>query len=324
VHIPLFEQLQREQLISNASLDRVKRSESSRLFSIHWELKTLLYLGVLLLTTGLGVLVYKNIDTIGHTVILALIAIVCIGCFFYCQKKKLPFSTGKVSAPNAYFDYILLLGCLMMITFITYLQVQYTAFGNSYGLATFIPMVVLFFCAYYFDHLGILSLAITNLAAWMGIAVTPMKIFKANNFEDGEMIFAGLILGAVLVQMSHLSSEKKIKKNFSFTYLNFGINILFVATLAGMFYFEDFYILWLIPLIIFAIYFYRKAIKLSSFYLMLMLSLYSYAGISYAVIRVLDLLDALTIYFLYFIGSAVYLVIFLMGQNKKLKKNDSL
>ena len=128
-------------------------------------------------------------------------------------------------APNAYFDYILLLGCLTLLTFITYLQVQYTAFGESYGLATFIPMVILFVCSYYFDHLGVLSLAITNLAAWMGVAVTPLKIFKANNFEDAQIIFAGLLLGTVLVLLAHLSKTRKLKEHFSFTYLNFGMNV---------------------------------------------------------------------------------------------------
>ena len=180
MRIPIFEQLHREGLLSEASLNKIRIDEGTRLFSIHWEVKTLLYIGVLLLTGGIGILIYKNIDTIGHTVILALIGAVCAGCFVYCERKKLPFSFARVPAPNAYFDYILLLGCLTLLTFITYLQVQYTAFGEAYGLATFIPMVLLFFCAYYFDHLGVLSLAITNLAAWMGVAITPLNIFNAN------------------------------------------------------------------------------------------------------------------------------------------------
>ncbi|MDQ6764326.1 MAG: hypothetical protein M3015_17115 [Bacteroidota bacterium] len=64
------------------------------------------------------------------------------------------------------FDYILLFGCLSLLTFVGYLQFEYNVFGNKWGLATFIPMVVLFMAAYYFDHLGVLILAIVNLAAW--------------------------------------------------------------------------------------------------------------------------------------------------------------
>ena len=322
MRIPIFEQLHREGLLSEASLNKIRIDEGTRLFSIHWEVKTLLYIGVLLLTGGIGILIYKNIDTIGHTVILALIGAVCAGCFVYCERKKLPFSFARVPAPNAYFDYILLLGCLTLLTFITYLQVQYTAFGESYGLATFIPMVILFVCSYYFDHLGVLSLAITNLAAWMGVAVTPLKIFKANNFEDAQIIFAGLLLGTVLVLLAHLSKTRKLKEHFSFTYLNFGMNVLFVSCLAGMFYFERTYFLWFVPLAILAFYFYRQAVKLSSFYFMLMVVLYSYVGVGYGVIRLIS--EVWILVLMYFMGSAILSVILLINLNQKLKANAGL
>ena len=79
MRIPIFEQLHREGLLSEASLNKIRIDEGTRLFSIHWEVKTLLYIGVLLLTGGIGILIYKNIETIGHTVILALIGAVCAG-----------------------------------------------------------------------------------------------------------------------------------------------------------------------------------------------------------------------------------------------------
>jgi hypothetical protein len=322
VRIPILEQLHREGLLPDASFNKIRIDEGTRLFSIHWEVKTLLYIGVLLLTGGIGILIYKNIETIGHTVILALIGAVCAGCFVYCERKKLPFSFNKVPAPNAYFDYILLLGCLTLLTFITYLQVQYTAFGESYGLATFIPMVILFVCSYYFDHVGVLSLAITNLAAWMGVAVTPLKIFKANNFEDAQIIFAGLLLGTVLVLLAHLSKTRKLKEHFSFTYLNFGMNVSFVSCLAGMFYFEDTYFLWFVPLAILAFYFYRQAVKLSSFYFMLMVVLYSYVGVGYGVIRLIS--EVWILVLMYFMGSAILSVILLINLNQKLKANAGL
>jgi hypothetical protein len=75
-------------------------------------------------------------------------------------------------------DYILLLGCLLLLILIAYLQFQYNVFGNRYGLATFIPMVLLFISAYYFDHIGVLTMAITNLAAWAGITSYATSYFK--------------------------------------------------------------------------------------------------------------------------------------------------
>ncbi len=83
-----------------------------------------------------------------------------------------------------------LTGCLLLLTFVGYIQFQYNVFGNRWGLAAFIPMVILFITAYYFDHLGVLIIAIANLATWIGITVTPLKILKENDFNDPHIISA--------------------------------------------------------------------------------------------------------------------------------------
>jgi Predicted membrane protein (DUF2157) len=324
-----FKQLHRDGLLTDDSLQKVEAMEEARLFSLHWELKTLLYLSVTLLSGGLGILVYKNIDTIGHQAILAFIAVVCAGCFYYCRRKAAPFSVGKVQPPDPFFDYILLLGCLTLVTFIAYLQYEYTAFGSRYGLATFIPMVILFVSAYYFDHLGVLSLAITNLAAWMGIAVTPMRILKENDFDDMRLIYTGLALGTILLLAGLASKKRNIKKHFEFTYNNLGTHILFISGLAGLIMHQQFYILWFMLLLGIAYYIYRQAMEKQSFYFLLLVTLYIYIALSYVVIMILDGMGGggmTPVYFgfLYFILSAIALVRILIVINRKMKPHDSL
>lgn len=318
----LFEQLHAKGIISDASLEKIKTVEKNKLFSLHWELRSILYLGVLLLSSGLGVLVYKNIDTIGHTAILIFIGLICSAGYWYCFNKKLPFSTGKVEAPNAFFDYILLLACLSFVTFIGYLQFQYHAFGDRYGLATFIPMLVLFCSAYYFDHLGVLSLAITSLCAWAGITVTPVRILADNDFSSQTIIITGVVLGAGLIGTAILTRLRAFKPHFAFTYTNFGVHIIFISTLAGMFVFESLYLLWFVLLAGVAFYFYKEALRNKSFYTLLVLTLYGYIGLSYLVIRLLVWntgMGGIYLSFLYFIGTAVALVIFLIRMNRKIK-----
>ena len=320
----LFEKLHTNGLISNASLEKVKLAEKNKLFSLHWELRTILYLGVLLLTGGLGILVYKNIDTIGHTAILIFIALVSAGGFVYCFKTKLPFSTGKVASPNAFFDYILLLACLSFIIFVGYLQYQYHFFGNRFGLVTFIPMVVLFFVAYFFDHLGILSLAITNLCAWAGITVTPTRILEANDFNSNTIIFTACVLGIGLIVTGVLTRLRNIKQHFAFTYSNFGMHILFISLLAALFQFDNIYFLLFLLLLGVAFYFYTDALRSKSFYTLLILTLYTYIGLSYVVIRLLFYTlkteeGGIYLAFMYFIGSGIGLILFLINMNKKIK-----
>jgi hypothetical protein len=318
----LFEKLYNEGMISAASYQKITAATSTTIFSVRWEVKTLLYLGVLLLTTGLGILVYKNIDTIGHQTILLLMALICTGSFFYCFKNNQPFYRDKRVSANALFDYILLLGCCTFISFISYLQFRYDVFGTRYGLATFFPMIVLFFSAYYFDHLGVLSMAITNLSAWLGLTITPLHILEANDFSSDRIIFTGVFLGSLLIWLSWISRQRNFKRHFEFTYSNFGLHLLLVSCLAGLFEFSSFSLAWALAIggICFA--YYRKATREQSFYYLLVICLYGYIAVSYLFLKFIalgDSIGAVYLGFIYFIVSAVGLIIFLMRTNKKFK-----
>lgn len=326
MRIELFRKLRAEGLIGEGSLERAEALESRRLFSLFWELRFLLYLGVLLLTGGLGILVYKNIDTIGHQAVLAFIAVVTAGSFYYCFRKSSPFSFEKVVAADPFFDYVLLLGCLSLLIFLGYLQFEYGVFGDHYGLATFIPMVLLFFAAYYFDHLGVLSLAITNLAAWAGIAITPLTILKEGNFSDSHLIWTGITLGAVLLGMGHLSLVRRLKAHFDGTYTNFGLHLFFIAGLAGLFSYERVYLLWFLALMGVAWFLYGRAMARGSFYFVVVIVLYAYIALCDVVVRLLWKMvgadfGVFALVFLYFIFSAVGVALLLVRLNRKLKSH---
>ncbi|MBC7626499.1 DUF2157 domain-containing protein [Ferruginibacter sp.] len=322
--ITLFNKLNAAGIISDGSLTKIKTASGKPLFSLHWELKTILYLGVLFLSSGIGILIYKNMDRIGHQAVLIFIALVCAGSFYYCLKKKLPFSVQKTASPNVFFDYILLLACLTFISFTGYIQFQYQVFGSRFGLATFIPMIVLFFSAYYFDNLAILSIAIISFATWAGIVVTPAKILQQNDFKSIPVIATGLAIAIILLLAALITKKRNLKAHFEFTYTNFGIHLLFISCLAAMFNFSAWHLVWFLLLIAISYFFYQKAVKERSFYFLLLLSLYGYIGLSYVVIRLLFYtanLDIGGVYLacMYFIASAIGLIFFLIKMNKKIK-----
>jgi len=319
----LYKNLHDEGLLSDESLHKIEKQQAKRLLSIFWEFKTVLYLGVLLLSSGLGILIYKNIDTIGHQFILALIAAISIGCLWYCEKRKFPFSNQKVQAPDTGFDYILLLGVLMVLVFIGYLQFQYEVFGNRYGMATFIPMVILFFCAYYFDHIGILSMAIANLAIWMGVAVTPKALLAQLNFSNERFIYMYSLLGMLLLAAGYLSNRYQVKKHFSFSYDHYGIHVTYIALLSGFFHYPYAWaILWIPPLGLLSWYIYQSAYRARSLYFMLLAVLYTYIGVSGVVVRSLLLTnnsDIIQLILIYFIVSGIGLIFQVISLNKKIK-----
>ena len=325
--IRIFKRLLTEHYITENEFENIRLQEREPI-SVYWDLRTLLYLGIVLLTTALGILVYKNINTIGHDAIIVAIAILCAGCFWYSFRNASAYSNKKITSSNSWVDYILLMGCLLMLTFFGYLQFEYELFGNRWGLATFIPMILLFVTAYYFDHAGVLSLAIVNLAAWVGISVTTLELITENDFGDARLIYSGIVLGTFLVAISFASVSKNIKAHFCFTYKNFGFHILLVSLLAAVFYFENYYLFW--ALLFFPVCFliFRNGLKENSFYFLVVTILYAYIGFSYVCIRLLftanDGGESIYLAIVYFILSGIGLIWLFIHYNKIIKINASV
>src|ERR1700712_1895612 len=321
----LYDTLHAGGLISDESLEKIRQREAKpTLFHIHWEVKTILYVGILLLTTGLGILIYENIDTIGHQFVLMLIAAICVGCFVYCYRVSSPFSKSKVKSPNTAFDYILLLGAISFLTFVGYLQYEYKVFGTNYGLATAVPMLVLFFIAYYFDHLGILNLAIVNLALWMGISVNPWKLISQDIFNSLVITNTYLLLGVLLLVDAYATQQYEFKKHFKFSYQHYGVHAAFISLLAGYFFNYDSIVavIYLAGLALLACIIYRDSFKNKSFYFLLLVVLYSYIAISSLVMRVLIATSNEGVLFLvplYFMATGIGLIFVLINFNKKIK-----
>jgi hypothetical protein len=109
---------------------------------------------------------------------------VTIVCYYFGFKNANGFHRGETSFENPIYDYIILAALLLGCIFMGYLQFQYAAFlFLRYGL-TLIPTAIGLFCAYYFDHKGILSIAITGLAAYVGLSVSPQSLLQNDFLRD--------------------------------------------------------------------------------------------------------------------------------------------
>jgi hypothetical protein len=212
----------------------IEADERTRPFSLHYELRALLYLGITLLVGGLGVLVYQHLDSIGHEVIVAVIAASMAASFAYAARHRAPFTWGEAPRTAIAADYLLLLSCLLFLVLEGYLQAQYEVFGTRYGLATVLPAVLFFYLAYRFDHRGVLSMAITALAAWVGVSVAPLTLFTLG-FPAEELSAPGLLLGLGLLAAGLGSELLRRKPHFAYTYLLLGSNVALLAATVRLF-----------------------------------------------------------------------------------------
>jgi hypothetical protein len=310
-YLSLLEKLAEKNIISDEQTYQIKVSESNQPFSIHLELRLLLYLGIMLLSTGLGVLIYKNIDSIGHNIIFALFALVCLACFYYAIRHRKPFSWGEIEESTNFDDFALLGGCLAFLTLEGYLQYQYNFFGNRYGLAVIIPAILFFFCAYFFDHRGVLSMAITALASWIGITITPLQLLENNDFNSQYMIITAILLGIFLIIIGWVSIQKDLKKHFSFNYFIFGGNLTFIAAISGLFI-SDLEFIYAIIIAVLSYLSITYARTKQSYLFLLMGVIYGYIAFTYTVFKILPSNINSFLYMLYFILSALGIVIFLI------------
>lgn len=230
----LLAKLAAEGLLPPTQVAAIADDERTRPFSLHYELRAFLYLGITLLAGGVGVLVYQHIDGIGHGVIIGAIALAMAVSFAYANRHRAAFTWGAAPRTSTAADYLLLLSCLLFLVLEGYLQVQYGLFGSRYGLVTVLPAALFFCLAYLFDHRGVLSMAITSLAAWVGVSVAPLTLFN-DGFPSEELSGPGLVLGLALLAAGLASEQLRRKPHFAYTYLLLGSNAALLAATVRLF-----------------------------------------------------------------------------------------
>lgn len=226
--------LQARGLLPPAQAAAIAAADQARPFSLHYELRTLLYLGITLLAGGLGVLVYQHLDSIGYGFIIAAIAGLMAGAFAYAARHRPSFSWGLAPKASVGADYLLLLSCLLFVVLEGYVQYQYQLFGTRYGLATAVPALVFLPLAYWFDHRGVLAMGIAALAAWVGLTVSPLSVLRDNDFWNADIQKAALGLGLVLLAAGFQAEYYGRKAHFAFTYLLLGSNLALAALATGL------------------------------------------------------------------------------------------
>src|SRR5207249_6811617 len=138
------------------------------LVSVTLEIRVLLYAGVLLLTSAVGLLVTEHHREIGPWAIAGAIGLAAAVCLVWVIRKAAPFSWEEVPSPNVAFDYILLLGLLLLASDLAYIEVQFTLLGPRWPHHLLLVGVIYLVAAHVWDSRVVLGLALTPLAAWRG------------------------------------------------------------------------------------------------------------------------------------------------------------
>ncbi|HSD07023.1 DUF2157 domain-containing protein [Flavobacterium sp.] len=309
----LFEQ----NTITKEQLQTIQAYKSLNLFSVHNELKFLLYISILMFTSGIGILIYQNIDTIGHVAILGLLLVVTVICFYFCFKNHEGFKKEEVAFPNPLYDYLVLTAVILSCTFVGYLQFQYQTFGTQYGLAILVPTIISLFCAYYFDNKSVLSIGITGMAAYLGLSVDPKHYFENEMFYNHALSYIGLAFGLALLLWTLYASKINLKKHFNLVYLTFSLHLIGIACMVNLC--DDYWFPFGIVLGIAAYYFYNLSFQIKSISLFIFTVLYGFIGMNIFFVRFIDSLGLEDIFSVFIFTTPFYFVLIIIGFIKLIK-----
>jgi hypothetical protein len=308
-------------IILPTQAQHIQKLESDKPFSVYKELRSLLYVGILLSLSGISLLIYQYLDQIGHSIILTALTFCMVGCFYFAFYKKNANRNLPTTTAQTIEDYILLLGCSLFLIIEGYLQFQYQIFGNRYGLATLLPTLLFFTSAYYFDHKGVLTMAIMGLASWLGLTIAPGKILN-NDFNDPSIAFTGSCFGILLIAFGLLSERWKLKPHFVFTYLLTGSFVALTCITIAIFE-EHFPYGYILSSFLLCLFLALLAFHRGDFIFILMGTLSAYIVVSYLVLEGVFKQPSTTIYLIYFIISSVAVLLFLIKISNVFKKSKS-
>ncbi len=269
-------------------------------FSLFLELNILLYAGVLAFVAGLGWTVSTWSEQLGDVLVLAILSTIFGACFWYCFSRAPAWSLVQTPAPNAIFDYVLYLGCLVWCIELTYLESRLHVLSGQWDFYLLATAAFFFFLAYRFDNRFVLSLALSSLAGWCGLTISRWPSHQDAAYRQYAIFYCVLVgLGGALLQ------RRGVKAHFFGTYLNIVANVMFWAVLSGVFQREG-YGVWFLALLLACGASLTWGLKQRQFVFVAYSAVYGYVGVSAMLVRNIN---DFTLVLTYFVFTAVAMVV---------------
>jgi hypothetical protein len=215
----------------SATLLRVARRD---LVSVRFELRALLYAGVLLAVSGAGLFLKENQERIGPVAIASFLAAAAFGCFVFVLRRSPPFSWNACGKSHVATDYLLLLAVLLIGSDLAYVESRFRFLGAQWPYHLLVLSVIALAAAYRFDSRVVLSLGLSSFAAWRGVSTRlPLESHLAGH--PGEVRANALACGVLFLAAAFVSVRAKRKAHFEAVFAAFGWLLLFGGLLSGVF-----------------------------------------------------------------------------------------
>ena len=211
---------------------RLRSIARGELVSLYPELRLLFYVGVLLSTAGIGILVKQNYENMGPAVIAAALGAAALGTLLWVARTASPFSWNETPAPYLAFDYLLLLGVLLAAADLAFMEVQFTPLGAHWPWHLLIVSLFMACLAVRYDSRTVFSLALSTFAAWRGLSVSILEKQLWRASED-IVRWNAIGCGIVFVLLGRYLTRCKRKSHFEPVSVHLGWLLILGALVSG-------------------------------------------------------------------------------------------
>ena len=163
--VDAIERLRERRILSDAQAAPLLRVYRGELVSVEPELRAALYVGVLLLVTGVGLFLKENHERIGPAAIAVILGAAALACLVYAWRRLPAFSWQNAPSPHVAADYVLLLGVLLAAADLAWIETQFRLLGPNWAYHLLVVALLYLAAAYRFDSRAVLSLALSTFAS---------------------------------------------------------------------------------------------------------------------------------------------------------------
>jgi hypothetical protein len=214
---PELTKLRDDGAIDDVTAARLIAVERREVVSIYPELRLLTWVGVMLISWGVGLFISKHLDDIGPLAIAAGIGIAAMACYAWSLFKR----HREAALVD---DYVLLLAALLASADVGYIEHHYHLLGASWSRHFLFLALLHAVTAYFFNSRLVLSLSVTSLAAWLGIERrTADLIFDA----PVETAVRAFICAAIVIVWRVIDRAMRPATMFSSLFDHFAANLAF-------------------------------------------------------------------------------------------------
>lgn len=223
-----LEYLYQFHFITQEQKERIARVVSNEVFSLHDELRWILWSGAGLFLAGMATFAYSTINTTGQGILIVLLFVLS-GTAFLSAKHGAT-TPGSAAASRV----SVTIGCILFALAVGFWEYAYAPFGSAWQFVALVCGGVFLAVAYRYDHRGALALGFVGIGLAIGLTVSPLSLMMQGYVVRTELISVGFAYGGLLAVVGSCQQYLNIKKHFTTAFIVGAGHFMFLAALAGL------------------------------------------------------------------------------------------